>query len=90
MDKATDTRLCEIRSYIDNTKIRGEDQSILTSKDLLALGRFTHQDFYGAILLAFAYGRAKGYRAATDTEPRQSRRLSPRSRATAPAERVSG
>ena len=64
MDKATDTRLCEIRSYIDNTKIRDKDQSLPTTKDLLALGAYTRQDFYGAILLAFSYGRAKGYRAA--------------------------
>ena len=64
MDKATDVRLWEIRSYIDNTKIRDKDQSLPTTKDLLALGRFTQQDFYGAILLAFAYGRAKGWQAA--------------------------
>ena len=50
MDKATDTRLCEIRSYVDGTRIQSKDQSfLLTSKDLLA----------------FSYGRAKGYRAAT-------------------------
>lgn len=66
MDKATDTRLCEIRSYVDGTRIQSKDQSsLLTSKDLLALGKFTQQDFYGAILLAFSYGRAKGYQAAT-------------------------
>lgn len=65
MDKATDTRLCEIRSYVAGTRICGDDQSRLTSKEILALGEFTRQDFYGAILLAFSYGRAKGYRAAT-------------------------
>lgn len=65
MDNATDTRLCEIRSYVDGTRIRSKDQSsLLTSKDLLALGEFTRQDLYGAILLAFSYGRAKGYRVA--------------------------
>ena len=65
MDKATDNRLCEIRSYVDGTRIRSKDQSsLLTSKDLLALGEFTRQDLYGAILLAFFYGRAKGYRVA--------------------------
>ncbi len=65
MDKATDTRLCEIRSYVDGTRIQDKDKSSLpTTKDLLALGEFTRQDFYGALLLAFAYGRAKGYRVA--------------------------
>ncbi|WP_300414601.1 hypothetical protein [uncultured Oscillibacter sp.] len=64
MDKATDTRLCEIRNYVAGTRIRGGDQSRLTSKEILALGEFTRQDFYGAILLAFSYGRAKGYQTA--------------------------
>ncbi len=53
MDKTADTKLWEIRHYIDSTKVPGKKRYLLTSKELLALGEFTHQDFYGAILLAF-------------------------------------
>jgi len=58
MDKATEAHLCGIRSYVDSVRIRREDACV-ESKDLLALGKFAQDDFFGAILLAFTYGRAK-------------------------------
>lgn len=65
MCNATDTRLWEIRNYVSETSVQDIDQSSLPmTKDLLALGEFTQEDFYGAILLAFSYGRAKGWQAA--------------------------
>lgn len=89
MDNATDTQLCEIRSYVDGTRIQSKDQSsLITSKDLLALGKFTQQDFYGAILLAFSYGRAKGYQTAkAEWLVRAARR---QTKAAVTAERVNG
>ncbi len=89
MDKATDTQLCEIRSYVDGTKIQSKDQSsCLASKEILALGEFTRQDFYGAILLAFSYGRAKGYQTAkAEGLVRAARR---QTKAAVTAERVNG
>lgn len=64
MDKTTDTKLWEIRRYVDSAKVQGEAHSLPTSKELLALGQFAGVELYDAILLAFAYGRAKGWRAA--------------------------
>lgn len=51
-------KLWEIRRYIDSAKVQN------TTQALLALGQFAGDGLYDAILLAFAYGRAKGWQAA--------------------------
>lgn len=61
MDNA---KLWEIRRYIDGAKVQGTAQALPTTKELLALGQFAGDGLYDAILLAFAYGRAKGWHAA--------------------------
>lgn len=57
-------KLWEIRRYVDSVKVQNTTQSLPTTKELLALGQFAGDDLYDAILLAFAYGRAKGWQAA--------------------------
>lgn len=66
MDEAIDTKLWEIRRYIDSAKVQSTVKSLPTSKELLALGQFAGNGLYDAILLAFAYGRAKGWLAARE------------------------
>lgn len=63
MDKS-DAKLWEIRRYIDSVKVQNTTQALPTTKELLALGQFAGDGLYDAILLAFAYGRAKGWQAA--------------------------
>ena len=62
-DKAreTESRLAEIRKYVDDAKPTFGHGS---SKDLLALSEFAKRDMCGALLLAVLYGRAQGNRAA--------------------------
>ena len=57
-------KLWEIRRYIDSAKVQNTTQALPTTKELLALGQFAGDGLYDAILLAFAYGRAKGWQAA--------------------------
>lgn len=64
MDKATEAKLWEIRRYVDSAKVQSTVKSLPTSKELLALGHLAGDGLYDAILLAFAYGRAKGWQAA--------------------------
>ena len=64
MDEVTDAKLWEIRRYVDSIKVQGTEHSLPTSKELLALAQFAGDGLYDAILLAFAYGRAKGWQAA--------------------------
>lgn len=59
-------KLWEIRRYIDSVKVQNTTQALPTTKELLALGQFAGDGLYDAILLAFAYGRAKGWQAATE------------------------
>lgn len=54
-----------------------------------AAGIFGQLPVRQSVVLAFAYGQTKGYRAAADKTPRR-KRSGPKSRATASAERVSG
>lgn len=63
-DKAADAKLWEIRHYVDRTEVKNDIQMLPTTKELLALGQFAEDGLYDAILLAFAYGRAKGWQAA--------------------------
>lgn len=84
----TETRLFEIRSYVDSTRIPKE-HSCLSSKDLLALGTVADRNYFDAILLAFSYGRAKGYQAGKEVGTHRASRSKGR-KATATAERVSG
>lgn len=83
------TRILAMKQYVDHARVNVDESFQVTSKELTALAKFSGQDLFGAILLAFTYGRAKGYRAAADKAP-QRKRSGPKSRATAPAERVSG
>lgn len=53
-------KLWEIWRYIDSAEVQASTQALPTTKELLALGQFTVDGLYDAILLAFAYGRAKG------------------------------
>lgn len=64
MDKATGTKLWEILCYIDSANVRDTTQELPTTKELLALGQLAGDGLYDVILLAFAYGRAKGWQAA--------------------------
>lgn len=64
MDKVTDAKLWEIRRYIDSVIVQNATQALPTTKELLALGQFAGNGLYDAILLAFAYSRAKGWQAA--------------------------
>lgn len=59
--RETESRLAEIRKYVDDTKPTIGHSS---SKDLLALAEFAKRDMCGALLLAILYGRAQGNRAA--------------------------
>lgn len=59
-----ETTLWEIRRYVDSVKVQNTIQALPTTKELLALGQFAGDGLYDAILLAFAYGRAKGWQAA--------------------------
>lgn len=56
-------KLWEIRRYIDSAEVQASTQALPTTKELLALGQFAVDGLYDAILLAFAYGRAKGWHA---------------------------
>lgn len=64
MDKTTDIKLREIRHYVDSAKVQGTEHTLPTLKELLALRQFAGVELYDAILLAFAYGRAKGWQTA--------------------------
>lgn len=59
------TRILTIKQYVDHAKIKAGEESQVTTKELLTLAKFSGQDLFGAIHLAFTYGRAKGYQAAT-------------------------
>lgn len=83
------TKILTMKQYIDRARVNVDENFRVTSKELIALAEFSGQDLFGAILLAFTYGRAKGYRAAADKTP-QRKRSGPKSRATAPAEQVNG
>jgi len=58
------TRILTMKRYVDHAKVKVDDAYKLTTKELHALAKFAHQDLFGAIALAFAYGQVKGYRAA--------------------------
>ncbi len=83
------TRILTMKQYVDHARVKGGEGFQVTTKELLALAEFSRQDLFGAFLLAFAYGQAKGYRAAADRAPQRKQRA-PQSRATVPTERVNG
>jgi len=58
------TKILTMKHYVDHVRVKGGEDYQITSKELLALADFSRQDFFGAILLAFTYGRAKGYQMA--------------------------
>ena len=51
----------KMERYIDNTKIENADRYDIDYKEVTALNRMN--DSLDAVILAFLYGRAKGYRA---------------------------
>jgi hypothetical protein len=63
------TRILEMKQYVDRTQIGNATGFQMTTKELLALAKFTNEDLCGAVLLAFNYGRAKGYRLAKSQSP---------------------
>lgn len=60
----TITRILTMKRYVDHAQIRGVEGFQVTTKELLALAEYTRQDLFGAVLLAFTYGRTKGYQMA--------------------------
>ena len=52
----------KMERYINNTKIKNADKYDMSYKEIMSLNRMN--DSSGAIIMAFLYGRAKGYRAA--------------------------
>ena len=67
------TKILAMKQYVDHARVNVDESFQVTSKELTALAVFSGQDLFGAILLAFTYGRAKGYRAAADKAPRRKR-----------------
>ena len=63
------TRILTIKQYVDRAKVKVDDGYKLTTKELCAISKFTQQDLFGAIALAFTYGQTKGYRAAKGLPP---------------------
>lgn len=57
-------RILTMKQYVDHAKIREAEGFQMTTKELLALAQFTKEDLFGAVALAFTYGRAKGYQMA--------------------------
>lgn len=65
IDRVTNTKLWEIRLYIDKTRVHHRCNPRLPSlKELLALGKFAQHEPLDATLLSFSYGWARGYREA--------------------------
>jgi len=58
------TRILAMKQYIDHTRVKESEGYLATTKELLALAEYSRQDLFGALLLAFTYGRAKGYQMA--------------------------
>lgn len=54
----------EMKHYIDRTPIENRDRYDMRMRDLNTLRDLFSKDPFRAISLAFAFGRAKGYRAA--------------------------
>lgn len=63
------TRILTMNQYVDHAKVKAGEGFQVTTKELLTLAKFANQDLFGAIHLAFTYGRAKGYRAAKGLSP---------------------
>ena len=58
------TGILSMKQYVDHAKVKADEKFQVTTKELLALAKFSGQDLFGAILLAFTYGgpRATGRR----------------------------
>lgn len=54
----------KMERYISNTSIRNEKQYTMGMVECATVRKLLSCDAYAAIILAFRYGRAKGYRAA--------------------------
>lgn len=65
----------EMKIYIEKTKLPEPMKRLpyeLNLSEIQALHRMVHtNDEYGAMILAFAYGQAKGYRMAKNEEKRK-------------------
>lgn len=59
-------RILSMKQYVDRAKIKEAEGYQVSSKELLALAELTHQDLFGAVLLAFTYGRAMGFNLAKE------------------------
>lgn len=57
------TEMERIEKYIERTKFRNEHYA-LTFNEMVTLAKMTNETPLDAIVKAFTYGRAKGYRAA--------------------------
>lgn len=60
------TEIERIRKYVKDTKIPDDlsDWYCIDVSELTALYKDSRKDVYASIMLAFEYGKAKGYRAA--------------------------
>lgn len=72
MNKGTNTEAIEvIKRYIALTPTEIGKNYDMTANEMLAIGRLSNVALLDAISLAFAYGRAKGIRAATAAAHKQ-------------------
>lgn len=54
----------EMKRYIEKTQVKHKDRYGMYCNDMRAIFAIAQIDLFHAVSLAFAYGQAKGYRAA--------------------------